>query len=103
ILLSLLFLNQSWNLTVTPLSNGPYWSLCYEVWYYVIFGIIAFDANRPRRTLLLFAACLIAGPRILLMSTVWFVGVACYFITKRIALNRGIGLILFVVSTGNFL
>jgi peptidoglycan/LPS O-acetylase OafA/YrhL len=101
VLLSVLFLGQSWNLTVTPLSNGPYWSLCHEVWYYVIFGIIAFDTNRTRRIGLACAAAMIAGPRILLMSTVWLVGLAFYRLTKHVAPKGILGLILFVAAVAN--
>ena len=32
------FMQQVWNFTVIPLSNGPFWSLSFEFWYYVIFG-----------------------------------------------------------------
>ena len=34
---ALLFILQSWHPQALP-WNGPYWSLCYEVWYYIIFG-----------------------------------------------------------------
>src|SRR3954454_13288630 len=36
-ILALLFLLMSWGDQPLP-WNAPYWSLCYEVWYYVIFG-----------------------------------------------------------------
>ncbi len=95
---SVLFLNLSWNLTVTPLSNGPYWSLCYEVWYYVIFGLIAFDSNRTRRIWLAVLAAMIAGPRIILMSSVWIVGLACYKLTKHVSYRGIIGSVLLVAA-----
>jgi len=28
-----LFLNQIWNLSIYPGTNGPFWSLSYEFWY----------------------------------------------------------------------
>ena len=46
---ALLFLLQSWHSQALP-WNGPYWSLCYEVWYYVIFGILLFVRNLAWRS-----------------------------------------------------
>lgn len=70
---SLLFLNQSWGNTADLLVNGPYWSLCYEVWYYVLFGIFLFCPKALRWPLLSLAA-LIAGPAILLLFPIWLMG-----------------------------
>jgi peptidoglycan/LPS O-acetylase OafA/YrhL len=36
------FATDWWFLTENAFSNVPYWSLSYEVWYYVIFGIALF-------------------------------------------------------------
>jgi peptidoglycan/LPS O-acetylase OafA/YrhL len=84
LLVSLAFMNQAWNLTVSPLSNGPYWSLCYEVWYYVIFGVLFFV--RPTNVAYLVALFLAAlvGPRIVLLFSIWLIGVACYHLAKRV-------------------
>lgn len=72
---SLLFINESWiNGTVVPM-NDPYWSLCYEVWYYIIFGAFFFGRGRGRwRWLLVGAAALVAGPAILVLLPVWLLG-----------------------------
>jgi peptidoglycan/LPS O-acetylase OafA/YrhL len=35
---SLLFLNESWTNSAELTMNDPYWSLCYEVWFYVMFA-----------------------------------------------------------------
>lgn len=73
VLSSLLFLNESWlNSAELPL-NHPYWSLCYEVWYYVLFGIFMFAKGRCRWMLLALAG-LIAGPAILVLLPVWAMG-----------------------------
>jgi peptidoglycan/LPS O-acetylase OafA/YrhL len=72
---SLLFLNESWGLGTALPWNGPYWSLCYEVWYYVIFGLALFVTGRARRTGLVALAALIAGPAILVLLPVWLFGV----------------------------
>lgn len=70
---SLLFINESWiNGTVVPM-NDPYWSLCYEVWYYIIFGAFFFGGAR-QRWWLVGAAALAAGPAILVLLPVWLLG-----------------------------
>ncbi len=70
---SLLFLNQSWlNEADVPLNN-PYWSLCYEVWYYVLFGAFFFMKGR-KRWFWVAVAAVIAGPAILVLLPVWVMG-----------------------------
>lgn len=74
IVTSLLFLNHSWTHEAEAPFNIPYWSLCYEVWYYIIFGI-AFFAPVRKRIFWSAIACLVAGPAILLLMPVWLMGV----------------------------
>ena len=71
---ALLFILQSWHPQALP-WNGPYWSLCYEVWYYIIFGILLFVRNPGRRNAVAACAALIAGPAILLLFPIWLMGV----------------------------
>lgn len=70
---SLLFLNQSWNWDFGLTLNGPYWSLCYEVWYYVLFGIHFFMTG-PWRWFWLALAAAIAGPAIMALFPIWVLG-----------------------------
>ncbi len=70
---SLLFLNESWGPPTDLSLNGPYWSLCYEVWYYVLFGIAFFGRGRWRWPLFAIAAA-IAGPAILVLFPIWLFG-----------------------------
>lgn len=70
---SLLFLNQSWGNTADLTVNGPYWSLCYEVWYYVLFGIFFF-CPKPMRVWMLIVFGLCAGPSILALLPIWLMG-----------------------------
>jgi peptidoglycan/LPS O-acetylase OafA/YrhL len=71
--LNMLFLGQSWT-DVPPSFNLSFWSLNYEVWYYIIFGLWMYIPNRLFTGL----AALIAGPKILLLFPVWLLGVALY-------------------------
>lgn len=79
------FTGQLWWLGTTVGSNLPYWSLQYEVWYYLIFGLAIFGG--PWRILLAAAAMLIAGPPILALLPIWLLGVLAY----RVCVTRPLG------------
>ena len=83
IVASLLFIAQSWNLALAPPYNQPYWSLCYEVWYYLMYGAWLFAPRRWRWTALLLVA-LCAGPKILLLAPIWLMGVATWHLRARL-------------------
>jgi peptidoglycan/LPS O-acetylase OafA/YrhL len=72
-LLSLAFLNESWSIDSRVTLNGPYWSLCYEVWYYVIFGFWFFAKGAWRWPLTLGVA-LLSGPAVLVLFPIWMLG-----------------------------
>lgn len=86
---SLLFLNQIWNFTVAAFSNAPYWSVAYEFWYYMLFAAAVFSSGY-RRYILVLLIVLCVGPRIILMSPLWFLGMGAYYISRKNAatLNR---------------
>jgi peptidoglycan/LPS O-acetylase OafA/YrhL len=71
---SLFFLDGVWfNYGSVPF-NGPYWSLCYEVWYYACWGVLAF-APRTRLRLAVAAAVLVAmGPAFATLGGIWLMG-----------------------------
>jgi peptidoglycan/LPS O-acetylase OafA/YrhL len=75
--LDLSFLCNIWSFEYYPFLNGPYWSLAYEVSYYVIFAIWSFWKGW-RRWILLSIAVAIVGPRTLLLFPPWLFGVAAY-------------------------
>lgn len=69
-----LFLSEGWFGT-GPAWNAPYWSLCYEVWYYALFGMAVYLKGRGRVVCLALGA-MVAGPRILLLLPIWLAGAA---------------------------
>lgn len=85
---NLLFLGQSWNWKVWVFYNQPYWSLCYEVMYYLGFGVVIF-ARGWTRWLGLLAVALISGPKVLLLLPCWALGVLAYQYRDRIPLKPG--------------
>ena len=85
---NLFFVNELWLFSVRPFSNGPYWSLGYEFWYYVIFAA-AFYFRGAARYLLVLAASVIAGPKILLLLPIWLLGVFVYRVHRSISEGMG--------------
>jgi peptidoglycan/LPS O-acetylase OafA/YrhL len=77
-LLSSLYLNELWLLSAAPPFNGSLWSLSFEFWYYTIFGIWFFRKQGWKSMALVVLACLIAGPKIMLMMPVWLCGYFAY-------------------------
>lgn len=58
-------------------TNGPYWSLSYEVAYYILFGF-AFFLSGYRRVLLLGSVIVIFGIKVLALAPAWLLGVVAY-------------------------
>ncbi len=96
---SLLFLNEAWFLSLMTFSNVPYWSLCYEVWYYVLFGLACF-APKKARVALVCLGFLLLGPKLLLLAPLWFAGVYAYQLTARKEFHwlTGAALVLFSIA-----
>lgn len=78
----LTFTNEWRGLEARLGSNGPYWSLSYEVAYYALFAI-AFYVRGPARVAFLVFGALLVGPNILLLAPCWLVGVALWHYLKR--------------------
>lgn len=93
---NLFFLNEIWFKSIRPFTNGPFWSLSYEFWYYAIFAA-AFYFRSYWRVIFVLSACMIAGPKILLLLPVWLLGVLTWHISKRLSLSLAAGIVLFLV------
>ncbi|HTO62302.1 MAG TPA: acyltransferase [Bradyrhizobium sp.] len=72
-------------------SNSPLWSLAYEGWYYLMFGLGFFIWTRARDNLhgaifcgiLLVASAAFVGTTILEYGLVWLLGSAAFLISRR--------------------
>ncbi|MGD9614813.1 MAG: acyltransferase family protein [Alphaproteobacteria bacterium] len=94
--LFLTFSTDFWFLSEDALSNLPYWSLCYEVWYYVVFGALVF-ARGYWRWIIVTAALLMMGPRLWLLWPIWLAG-ACLHRLPPLSVGRSRFLLLLSLS-----
>lgn len=92
---ALLFLSESWQ---TGFSlNPPYWSLCYEVWFYALFAAATF-LDGWKRPFWLAVLAAIAGPKVLMLLPVWLVGVALVRLPAARAVPASLGAVFVVLS-----
>lgn len=80
--MNLIFMAQSWNLTLVPFSNTPFWTLSYEVFYYVFYAA-AFYLAGIRRAFWLVIAAVLAGQHILLLLPLWLIGCLAHDVYQR--------------------
>jgi peptidoglycan/LPS O-acetylase OafA/YrhL len=90
-LASAFFIDELWWSHITPGSMLSFWSLGFEVIYYIIFGI-AFFSKGILRAILLAVTALVAGPMILMMLPMWLLGTAAYHVCKRVQMGQHAGL-----------
>lgn len=80
------FTGNFWHLSETPPGNFPYWSLNYEVWYYVIFGTFYF-VRRWFRWPAVFGLLFLVGPQIIELLPLWLLGSGLYYARHGIKLR----------------
>jgi peptidoglycan/LPS O-acetylase OafA/YrhL len=96
-LASITFTNELWFLAILSYSNTPYWSLCYEMAYYLLFSIWAY-APEKKRWHLIGLVCLIVGPKILLLAPIWLAGVVLHRWRAGYLLNESTAWLLWLGS-----
>jgi len=72
-----LFLGGTWVGPMDPFSMKSYWSLPYEVWYYILFGCTTLLRGRARVVGIVLTLG-IMGPRMWLLLPCWWLGVLLY-------------------------
>ncbi len=97
LIISVLCLNEWGFWSVQFFSNVPYWSISYEVTYYILFAI-SFYLRGSISWLLLLIFGFLAGPRILLLLPVWMLGVWVYRSRWLGDMSRGTAVIAIVGS-----
>lgn len=95
----LLFTSQIWSNHVRIGTNFPYWSIGFEVWYYIAFGIVLFA---PKRWALPAAAgaLVVAGPKISVLLPVWLLGAGGYWVSVHRPAGQRLGMLVWIGSIG---
>lgn len=81
------FLGDLWTLSEVPPLLVPWWSLNFEVWYYVLFGVACY-LRGARRLAVIALVLAIMGPKLWLLLPVWLAGVWLYRWQARHTLPR---------------
>ena len=97
ILGSLLMANEVWFVSITSFSNVPYWSICYEAWYYVGFGLLTFLPRRQAWAWVCLLALLL-GPKVVMLAPIWGLGVLLYRWRRLAEITERTGWVLVVGS-----
>jgi peptidoglycan/LPS O-acetylase OafA/YrhL len=97
LVMDIFFGNNIWGLRQTAFSNGAYWSMCFEVYYYVVF-VVAFYFRGPWRIILLIAVPLAIGPGPFLRFPLWLLGCSVYWLHRRYAISTRLARLIFVLT-----
>lgn len=94
--LFLTFYSQSWFGFIFPAGNFPYWSLSFEVWYYIFIGTFIF-VNKLK-VFLIAIVLLLMGPYIILFLPLWGLGALLFVNKDKFALSRISAVSLFIIT-----
>jgi peptidoglycan/LPS O-acetylase OafA/YrhL len=93
-----LFLQSAQGLNSSPITNGPFWSLSYEFWYYVLFAVLVFVKPLRWKALVALLCCCVCGVNILLLLPTWTFGVAAFHWKDRFSMSAKHALWGFVIT-----
>ena len=98
-LFTLGFLNFNSVVYQVKLPGGsPFWSLTYEFWYYIVFALWVFSKRWWLPLLGTAVIFMFLGWDAFLLWPVWLIGVAIYWLSKRITLKPAQAQVLFGLS-----
>ncbi len=85
-----LFLGELWQFHQHPFSIIPYWSLSYEVWYYLLLAATLIPL-RTVRYAAVGVVFLVMGPKLWLLLPCWLFGVLMYHLHRRYLPSKRFG------------
>lgn len=83
-----LFVSHFWLWHDLEPANAPFWSLSFEVAYYVAIALFVFARGRLRIISLILLAA-IAGPTMVLLAPTWLLGYCAYHLSRQSKLAAG--------------
>ena len=99
---SLFFLNNSFGWHAELPSNAAYWSVCFEVWYYIIFAC-AFYIRGLKRIFCLGVVVCMAGLGALAMFPIWLLGYWFYRLHARLKISQISAALLLIGAVSGYL
>jgi peptidoglycan/LPS O-acetylase OafA/YrhL len=96
-LVSFFQLQEAWHIGYAPGINQPFWSLSYEVFYYLIFGLCMFCSGKTR-VILVCCVCALGGPLVVALLPLWMIGVYVYRRSGEWKIPRLMAAALFALS-----
>ncbi len=92
-------MNEFWLLSSAPRINGALWSVSFEFFFYLIFGVFLFIRGRVKKIIYTILACLFAGPKILVMFPIWIAGYLAFVYDDKFLKFKNYFFFLFFLST----
>jgi peptidoglycan/LPS O-acetylase OafA/YrhL len=77
LLFALSFTGELWFNSIHPFTNIPFWSLNYELYYYLLFAALLVQAKGLRLALAV-TIVLVVGPKIIALLPCWWLGVVLH-------------------------
>jgi peptidoglycan/LPS O-acetylase OafA/YrhL len=96
-LMSIFFGNNIWGMRTTAFSNGVYWSMCFEVYYYILFAF-TFYLKGWRRLIFLALTLAAIGPGPLVRFQLWLFGYIVYRCHRNCKMSVYLARMLFAVT-----
>lgn len=96
-LINFFSIQQTLFLHSNPSSNGVFWSLSYEFWYYVFYGCLVYLQGKTK-WLVLIPLMVFMGPKILILLPIWYLGVLCFRYTGKLAYSQTFFWSFFLIS-----
>lgn len=93
-----LFVGHFWLWPQLEPPNIPFWTMSFEVAYYVGIALVLFGSRRVC-VLGLIALAVAAGPTIVLLAPTWLLGYCAYHISRRWQLPANAALVIWLAST----
>lgn len=83
-LITFSFMNEFWFLSSAPRINGALWSVSFEFFFYLIFGVYLFTNTKIKKIIYTCIAGIFAGPKILLMFPIWISGYLAFVYNDKL-------------------
>ncbi len=95
--LAVTFTGQAGPLHESTFGSHTFWSLDYEVWYYLIFAAATYFSGGIRVALVA-TLLILSGPRVAIDFPMWLLGVGIYRLHQSTSLKRSYALAIFILA-----